>query len=454
MSLWDSFRARYSTLWANFQMARPERSDYGGECCGLDDSDIVLIALLLLVTALLAYLLLAATVSSGRKKRAVNIHQSDSSTPFTSSEGFRKPYELMVPFACWAELLGVEEELPERCPALCTSVKVKSKEKAGQRKKNVNNTLIVAGKKTRMNKFIAVHTACSLLLIFIAGQAAEHSLNPPTGDDMEEVEEELESEIALKRMLSYVTPLMAIFQQHKKARRTNGLNKRSAKMKLDYEAEDLGTSLFGGLAEEGRKRGSGRRPPMYKSIQQIQPDRSGYGEYSSGSSYGGGGSYGCCDKKDDLLPILALTALSLLLLYLIAIATTTTTAAPAVRVRRPQARSIDDPSDNDIITEENSWSDIELMDAPTWISMVNELWNADEDESSDACVLKALCRMNRLALDSPGSTGLAVSLSSLPLSYLLHHRHQSGFLNYLDASLTGRFGENCTAVFNNCPHLN
>lgn len=327
-----------------------------------------------------------------------------------------------------------------------------------------------------MNKLIAVHTACSILLIFIAGQAAEHSLNPssmdatkqslPTeynvasnsyndlaGNDVEEVEEELESELALKRMLKYVTPLMAIFQQHKKVRGTNRLNKRSAKMKLDYEAEDLGTSLFGGLMEEGRKRGSGRRPPMYKSIQQIQPDRSGYGEYSSGSSYGGGGSYSCCDKKDDLLPILALTALSLLLLYLIAIATTTT-MAPAVRVRRPQTRSIDDPSDNDIITEENSRSDIELMDAPTWISMVNELWNADEDESSDACVLKALCRMNRLALDSPGSTGLAVSLSSLPLSYLLHHRHKSGFLNYLDASLTGRFGENCTTVFNNCPHLN
>lgn len=231
-----------------------------------------------------------------------------------------------------------------------------------------------------MNKFIAVHTACSILLIFIAGQAAEHSLNPssmdaakqslPTeynvasnsyndlaGNDAEEVEEELESELALKRMLKYVTPLMAIFQQHKKVRGTNRLNKRSAKMKLDYEAEDLGTSLFGGLMEEGRKRGSGRRPPMYKSIQQIQPDRSGYGEYSSGSSYGGGGSYSCCDKKDDLLPILALTALSLLLLYLIAIATTTT-MAPAVRVRRPQTRSIDDPSDNDIITEENSRSDI------------------------------------------------------------------------------------------------
>lgn len=97
---------------------------------------------------------------------------------------------------------------------------------------------------------------------------------------------------------------------------------------------------------------------------------------------------------------------------------------------------------------------LELMDAPTWISMIDELWNAEEDESSDACVLKALCRMNRLALDSPGSTGLAVSLSSLPISYLLHHRHQSGFLGYLEASLTGRYGENCTTVFSSCLRLN
>lgn len=234
-----------------------------------------------------------------------------------------------------------------------------------------------------MNKFIAVHTACSLLLILITGQAAEHSLNTSNlegnkdsssahnnmasnsytnlmVDGAEEVEEELESELALKRMLNYVTPLMAIFQQQKKTRGSRNLNKRSEKTMLDEEAENLNTSLFGELLEEGRKRGSGRRPPMHKSIQQIQPDRSGYGEYSSSSSYGGGGSYGCCDKKDDLLPILALTALSLLLLYLIAIATTTTTPA-ARRRRRRQTRTNDDPSDNDIITDEDIQSDIGIL---------------------------------------------------------------------------------------------
>lgn len=94
------------------------------------------------------------------------------------------------------------------------------------------------------------------------------------------------------------------------------------------------------------------------------------------------------------------------------------------------------------------------MDAPTWISMVDELWNADENDSGDACTLQALCRMNRLALDSPGTTSMAVSLSSVPLSYLLHHRHQGGFFAYLDASLTGRYGENCTAIFSSCSRIN
>lgn len=91
------------------------------------------------------------------------------------------------------------------------------------------------------------------------------------------------------------------------------------------------------------------------------------------------------------------------------------------------------------------------MDAPTWLSMIEELWNED---GGDSCALKALCRMNRLAVGSPGSTGLAVSLSSVPLSYLLHRKHDSGFMAYLDASLMGRNGENCSTIFSSCPRLN
>lgn len=210
-----------------------------------------------------------------------------------------------------------------------------------------------------MNKFIAVYTACSLLVLLMVGQAAEHSslssreeehsLNSadeaqshPDFDhnyDDEVFDEELESEIQLKKMINYVTPLMAIFTDSRKKRAAKA--KRSSDYEDLHQHDDIGEEDTSQMVEEGRKRG--RRPPLsYKS---SQPDRSGYyGDYGSASSYGGGGGYGCCEKKDDLLPILALTALSLLLLYLIAIATTTTTAAG--RRRRHLA-------DNDLIDEDS-----------------------------------------------------------------------------------------------------
>ena len=42
---------------------------------------------------------------------------------------------------------------------------------------------------------------------------------------------------------------------------------------------------------------------------------------------------------------------------------------------------------------------------------------------------------------------------SVPLSYLLHHRHQDGLSNYLDASLMGFAGANCSMMYHNCPLL-
>ena len=49
--------------------------------------------------------------------------------------------------------------------------------------------------------------------------------------------------------------------------------------------------------------------------------------------------------------------------------------------------------------------------------MVDELWNSshESDEDDDSCTLKALCRMNRLALEAPGSVGMAVSISRYDL---------------------------------------
>jgi uncharacterized membrane protein YgcG len=160
-----------------------------------------------------------------------------------------------------------------------------------------------------MNKFVAVYCACSLLVLsLVADEVVKSSSDVAklpsevenniafnfinikrSSNNVEEVEEELESELELKRMLNFVTPLMAIFQQRKAKLEVTRPKRSSETNPAEFFTEDL-------------KRGSGRRP-MYKSSQTIQPDRSGYGygDYSSGSSYGGGGgggSYGCCDKKD------------------------------------------------------------------------------------------------------------------------------------------------------------
>ncbi|KZS18616.1 Uncharacterized protein APZ42_015173 [Daphnia magna] len=149
-----------------------------------------------------------------------------------------------------------------------------------------------------MIKFLRTQTACSLLLILIVGHAADPSMDGQTATTernmssfsynklpdksaAEEVEDELESELELKRMLLYVTPLMGIFQKKNMETSTSRLNRRMAR------------EMFG----ESRKRGAGRRPPMYnqynKYPEEMQPDRSGYGGgYSSSSGYGGGSSYG------------------------------------------------------------------------------------------------------------------------------------------------------------------
>ena len=91
-----------------------------------------------------------------------------------------------------------------------------------------------------------------------------------------------------------------------------------------------------------------------------------------------------------------------------------------------------------------------LLDGPTWLSLIHELWEQDGALEDPSCAQHTLCRMNRMAMAAPGQAGWAVSMSSLPLSYLLHHRHGRGFVSYMDASLMGRTGVNCTEVFSQC----
>lgn len=153
-----------------------------------------------------------------------------------------------------------------------------------------------------MGKLVYVLAAlvCSLALIVHTSpygtvQAVEEE---PEVDNAEEaissIDDELESERQLKRMLTYVTPLMAILRSQPK---------RQAR---SVRSDSL-------------------RPANYYDREVYNPyDRNG--GYGGGGYGGGGGSY-CCQQKDDLLPLLALLGLAGLLLYLILIASTTTTAA-------------------------------------------------------------------------------------------------------------------------------
>jgi len=260
------------------------------------------------------------------------------------------------------------------------------------------------------------HVLCVLLLLLVC------ALDGSTGDPSDAM---LQSEWTLRAMIDQVTPLMELLRSSPPI-----IRKRSVDP----------------AAEEPEARAIRRRPGQQQDHQRLDRYGSeGFGEFASASGYGYGGgggghhqSYGCCSsKKDELLPILALVALSLLLLYLIALATTTTVAAAnnnnaGGRLRR----------------------DIEMLDAPSWMSMVSEMWQQYEDPEDElACALRTLCRMNQMANETPGNSGWTVSLTSLPLSYLLHHRYQSGFASYMGASVMGWNGANCTQLYSHCPRL-
>lgn len=126
-------------------------------------------------------------------------------------------------------------------------------------------------------------------------------------EDFDPVDDELESERQLKRMLMYVTPLMAILRSQPLSREARAARSDSLRPASYYSREP------------------------YSSYERNPINRNGYDRNTyDRNSYGGGGysSYGyCCQSKDDILPLLALLGLAGLLLYLILIASTTTTAA-------------------------------------------------------------------------------------------------------------------------------
>ena len=240
------------------------------------------------------------------------------------------------------------------------------------------------------------HVLCVLLLLLVC------ALDGSTGDPSDAM---LQSEWTLRAMIDQVTPLMELLRSSPPI-----IRKRSVDP----------------AAEEPEARAIRRRPGQQQDHQRLDRYGSeGFGEFASASGYGYGGgggghhqSYGCCSsKKDELLPILALVALSLLLLYLIALATTTTVAAAnnnnaGGRLRR----------DIGIFNSINLIHSVEsmvlalgaeMLDAPSWMSMVSEMWQQYEDPEDElACALRTLCRMNQMANETPGNSGWTVSLTS------------------------------------------
>lgn len=177
---------------------------------------------------------------------------------------------------------------------------------------------------------------CSLAIISHTGpqngvvEAAETGHQPEGKNSIHSAEvetyidDELESERQLKRMLSYVAPLMEILRRNP-------------------------TSSEESSARSVRKN---KRKYYDLSYNDFDYDRNSFDRDSfDRNGYGGGGGY-CCQQKDDLLPLLALLGLAGLLLYLIVIASTTT-PAPAVRFRKRSAEENEDEG-NWILTDDEN----------------------------------------------------------------------------------------------------
>ncbi|EFX77071.1 hypothetical protein DAPPUDRAFT_225832, partial [Daphnia pulex] len=166
----------------------------------------------------------------------------------------------------------------------------------------------------------------------------------PLGHQADADDQEMDSEYELKRMLTFVRPLMGIL-------RSDPLVKRSTDV---METGWMSSSR----AIAGRPR-----------------DDYGYGGGDYGG-YGGGGGYSnygydtCCGHQKDYLSIISLIALGLLFLFLVQLLSTT-------KAGRRKKRSDDD--DNDLLSLEEllSEQDVVLLDGPTWLSMVHELWEQD-----------------------------------------------------------------------------
>lgn len=149
----------------------------------------------------------------------------------------------------------------------------------------------------KLNTFVSLGT-CLLLVMGPLGQQAGAE------------DQELDTERELKRMLTFVRPLMGILRSDERLRRSTDV---------------LGASWVSRAI--GKKERNG-----------------GYG-YGGGGG-GGGGDYGygqsCCDEGHDYLALISLIALGLLFLFLIMLLSTTTASGRKKRSEEDNLLSMED----------------------------------------------------------------------------------------------------------------
>lgn len=178
-------------------------------------------------------------------------------------------------------------------------------------------------------------TLVSYLAVFCFSSSYIAEAKPDGVDDQPEAMANfvLKSERELKWMLKLVTPLMVLLRTNSTIGRS-GHSVRSARSNrgnyyaLPYDDDNQDRNTF--------------------NRNDYDRDSYGYGGGSYGYG-GGGGSYGCCNKKDDLLPLLVLLSLAGFVLYLVVI------AKKPVGVRRSSKRFAESGINEDSWTLPNAY---------------------------------------------------------------------------------------------------
>ncbi|XP_065556163.1 uncharacterized protein LOC136024666 [Artemia franciscana] len=182
------------------------------------------------------------------------------------------------------------------------------------------------------------------------------------------------------------------------------------------------------------------------------------GESDEYEKYYGRNSYvpGCCRKSNQFLSILGSTALLFAQSITKALAAASreniTMVTSFTSDTTDKMSSVKKRTHVNIPKGETAYDKVEkvILDGTTLLNMMHHVWLFDVQFEDPSCSYYQLCKMNKYATESRSEASWAVHLSSIPLSYLLHHRRGSGFSGYLNASIEGQHGANCSTLFNRC----